>query len=66
MTMYDGTYRMLYDVKSYAEFALKCAMIGIQLPSNVNEKYFIHCHIDDVKWKIFLFCLIRNMKLPNF
>ena len=29
MTMYDGTYRMLYDVKSYAEFALKCAMIGI-------------------------------------
>ena len=29
MTMYDGTYRMLYGVKSYAEFALKCAMIGI-------------------------------------
>ena len=67
MTLADSNnyYRMLYGVKSYPEFVLKCAIFGISVPNQIDENYFNHYHSDDFKWIVFLLCFTKNMKLPD-
>lgn len=67
MTTTDSNYyyRMLYGVKSYSEFALKCAILGISVPDQLDENCFNHYHVDDFRWEVFLLSFTKNMKLPD-
>ena len=62
MTLADSNnyYRMLYEVKSYSEFVLKCVILGISVPNQLHENYFNHYHLDDFKWMVSYLASIKT------